>query len=666
MKRHEVFFGLHLDLHPTIEDVCLGADVTPENIEKLLDRVKPDHVAYDCKGHEGYTGYPTKVGAASPGIVKDSLKIWREVTKKKGVLLGIHYSGVVDTKATVDFPEWQALKKDGTSDNWATGTFSEYADKRMIPQLKEIIELYDVDSVWLDGECWGAQLDYSENAVKAWKEKTNGQEPPTERDHPLWNEWKSFHRESFISYIKNWTGEIHKMGVEAASNWLHTTFCPIPPMGAVDFISGDFDPNCSVDRARFEVRYLCHMGMPWELQSWGFDASQGYALGGSEEQKLPTQLMQEASVVLTHGGAYELYYLPTRSGYINDNIIETAGEVADFARARQSLCHKNTYIPQVCILYSEETYSDRSDNVYTWWDCRVKELEGALHLFLELNYSVDVLSEFMLTEKKIAEFPLVVIPDCYKLTDDFKKILKGYVENGGNLLILGSGATKLFESELGVKFIGQPTEQNAVITEGAVKMPVPGVFAEINPVDSEVIAYKYTGVGKQNRSSYMDTRDEGVSKEHAKNVTKAPAVTLRRLGKGKIMGVYGDISLNFYNSHHPHLRKIMGNIIKKLWAEPMFTSDAPFCVDFALRKSAAGSLTLHLTNMSNLPVSPQRAFCDFVPEINNITVNIKLSECPKSVKWQPDGTELNYKYENNLLTLKIASLQIHGAIEITG
>ena len=82
LSRKEAFFGLHFDLHPQKTDTELGADITEEMIEKLLHEVGPDYVQYDCKGHAGYAGYPTKVGWPSPEIKKDSLAIWRKVTRR--------------------------------------------------------------------------------------------------------------------------------------------------------------------------------------------------------------------------------------------------------------------------------------------------------------------------------------------------------------------------------------------------------------------------------------------------------------------------------------------------------------------------------------------------------------------------------------------------------
>ena len=85
VPRSQGYFGLHFDLHPGQQDTVLGADVAEENVRRLLRRVRPDFVQYDCKGHAGYTGYPAQVGWPSPGIVKDSLAIWRKVTREEGV-----------------------------------------------------------------------------------------------------------------------------------------------------------------------------------------------------------------------------------------------------------------------------------------------------------------------------------------------------------------------------------------------------------------------------------------------------------------------------------------------------------------------------------------------------------------------------------------------------
>jgi len=172
LPRRDAFFGLHFDLHPRKTDRELGADVTEDNVQELLMRVKPDYVQYDCKGHAGYTGYPTKVGWPSPGIVKDSLAVWRSVTRDLGVGLFIHYSGVWDSKAVEEHPEWARVDARGRRDPDATSVFGPYVDRLLIPQLEEVTSRYALDGVWADGECWAAKLDYSPAALAAWRKET--------------------------------------------------------------------------------------------------------------------------------------------------------------------------------------------------------------------------------------------------------------------------------------------------------------------------------------------------------------------------------------------------------------------------------------------------------------------------------------------------------------
>ncbi len=199
--RSEMFFGLHFDLHPQESDKTLGADVEEANVEKLLDRIKPHSVQYDCKGHAGWLGYPSEVGPSAPGIVRDSLAIWRKATAQRGVALSIHFSGLWDSQAVKEHPEWAAIGADGKPSTTATSVFGPYVDQRMIPQLKEAITKYHLDGAWVDGECWAAVLDYSPAALAAWKKETGLGDAPRKKGEPHWEEWKAFQRRHFEQYV---------------------------------------------------------------------------------------------------------------------------------------------------------------------------------------------------------------------------------------------------------------------------------------------------------------------------------------------------------------------------------------------------------------------------------------------------------------------------------
>ena len=134
LPRSECFFGLHFDLHPGATDTVLGKETSPENVRALLRRVDPDYVQYDCKGHAGYTGYPTDVGWTSPGIVQDALRVWRDVTREFNTGLFIHYSGVWDTVALEHHPEWSVVNADGSRDANSVSVFGPCVDELLIPK----------------------------------------------------------------------------------------------------------------------------------------------------------------------------------------------------------------------------------------------------------------------------------------------------------------------------------------------------------------------------------------------------------------------------------------------------------------------------------------------------------------------------------------------------
>jgi hypothetical protein len=270
-RRSESFFGVHLDLHPNPSDPALGRDVSDEMVEDFLTKVKPDFVQYDCKGHVGYLGYPSKVGTSAPHIVNDSLAVWRRVTARHGVALYIHFSGVWDSRAVADHPDWARRKPDGAADSNETSTFGAYADRLMIPELEEAISRYDLDGAWIDGECWATHLDYCDAAVRGFREAT-GLAAPKDSAQPGWQQWKEFNRAQFRRYVRKYLDAIHnyRPQFQIASNWAYTTFMPERPELPVDYLSGDFLGNASIAAARLDARYLAQTGKTWDLRRSGY------------------------------------------------------------------------------------------------------------------------------------------------------------------------------------------------------------------------------------------------------------------------------------------------------------------------------------------------------------------------------------------------------------
>ncbi|RJP27218.1 MAG: hypothetical protein C4527_13675 [Candidatus Omnitrophota bacterium] len=641
IPRQDAFFGLHFDLHPQKSDTELGADITEAMIEKLLSRVKPDYVQYDCKGHAGYAGYPTKIGTPSPGIVKDSLALWRSVTQRNDVGLYIHFSGVWDSVAVEKHPEWARIDAEGKADANAASVFGPYVDELLIPQLKEVVAAYDLDGLWVDGECWSAKLDYSPAALEQWKKETGYEEAPKSRTDAHWLEWKMFHRRHFERYLCHWVDALHEFrpDLQITSNWMYTTLAPTAIVCNLDYLSGDYSPGQSVARAQVDARYLASTGMPWDLMAWGFNKGENLQWS----LKTPVQLQQEAAVVLMQGGGFQIYNNPTRSGYLHDAMIETLGQVSDFCKKYEKVSHKSASVPQVALLLSTESMWDNSDQVYSTSGKDIQPLEGALQALLELHYSVDILAEHHL-QPRLSEFPLVVIPEAHKLTDDFKEALMNYVEEGGNLLLLGEKCARLFEPALGVEFVGAPENVRAELAASTGPVNANGDWQKVKLTSAKATGYRHPT---------RDTRKDGDI-----------AATIADHGKGRIGAIYGPVALGFYRGHHPYLRQFIGDLAKQLFSKPAIQIDGPPCVDVALRKTKDGKLSVHLLNRMNAPVSDRYGIIDYVPPVGPITLRIDLKDKPEKVYTVPRNRRLRESWENGVLTVTLPRMQVYSVLVV--
>lgn len=644
LPRRDAFFGLHFDLHPNETDAALGADVTEEMVAGLLRRVRPDYVQYDCKGHPGWAGYPTKVGWPAPGIKKDSLVVWRKVTRQFGVGLYIHYSGVWDSQAVARHPDWARVDEKGNRDSNNTSVFGPYVDELLIPQLKEAAEAYDLDGLWVDGECWAAQLDYSPRAMAAWKKETGREDAPRARTDPGWLEWKNFHRRAFEAYLGRWVDALHaaRPGLQVTSNWMYSSFAPKPAAVKLDFLSGDYSWSLSVDRARVEARYLASTGLPWDLMAWGF--TKGRDLGWTF--KTPVQLMQEAAVVLMQGGGFQVYNTPTRSGRIVEAIIDQEERLAGFCRARQEASFKSTTVPQVALLLSAASHWDKSDRVFAPWGGEFEDLEGALHALLELGLSVDILAEHQLGPR-LGEFPLVVVPDSPWLEEGFRRALVEYARAGGSLLFLGEKCARMFEPWLGVEFVGKAAKAvEAELAAPAGPVNVKGEWQDVVLKGERARAAGY-------RHPTRDTRRDGEL-----------AASVAEVGRGKIAAVYGPVAGVFFRSHHPWLREYIGTLVKELFPSPAVAVDGPACVDISLRRTAGRKLSLHLLNRSNLPMPDRHDFTDFVPAVGPLKVEMACPERPRGVTLVPEGVALDWAWEGGKLRFTVPRLEIHSVVVV--
>jgi hypothetical protein len=643
LKRSGSFLGVHFDFHARDDGNEIGKRTTKEMIEKIIDEVKPDYLQCDCKGHPGITSYPTEVGNRAELIAGDPLRIWREVTARRGVSLYMHYSGVWDTEAIKHHPDWARIDEKGEIDKNNTSVFGAYVDELLIPQLKELSDKYGIDGVWIDGDCWATCQDYGKNVIKLFKEKTGINEVPKKPEDPYFYEFTEFCRVGFRNYVKHYVDEIHKHNpnFEVASNWSFTSFMPEPVGIDVDFISGDYTLQDSVNSARFEGRCMANKGKPWDLMAWSFSSKWGEEVYST---KSVNQLKQEAAVVLSLGGGFQAYFTQKRDGSVNLWQMKLMSEVAKFCRERQSLCHRAEAVPQVALFYSAASFYRNNPRIFGGWNGGLRPMRGILQNLLETQNSVEVLAEFQLTGR-MREYPLIVVPEWDYIEESFRQELLTYAKQGGKLLIIGPKAAKLFKEELGVEFVGD-IEENT------------GRWIEYNG-----------WLGGLKTSSQKVQLKEGTQEfgrmysENDNVEPYDPAASIADYSKGKIAAVYLDLGIKYLEGATSTARDFIGGIVRELFPEPMVKVSGSHNVDVVVN-NINETLAVNLVNTAGPHANNNVYVFDEIPAVGPLNITIQTKTKPKKVRLEPEGIDLEYLYSKGKVMITLPKLEIHSIITI--
>ena len=635
-KRKDCLFGMHFDFHASPDEKGLGGDFRAEDYEEMLDQVQPDVIQVDTKGHPGIASYPTKLGNAAPEMKGDMLSQLRAMTAERDVLLFAHYSGVWDMFQTGRHPEYRPVFRD-VEYKGETSVFSAYADQLLIPQLKELAGEYGLDGAWVDGECWATQADYSEQALKAYRE-SRGEEADPEKDP---QDFRDFCREAFFRYVRHYVEAVHQdyPDFEIASNWIATTFCPQKDDCGVDFITGDYDPDNSVNTARFQSRALIRCPKHWELLSWGFNVQNGW-----QAEKSPAQLKQEVSAVYHCGGTVSLYYTAVR-GNIRSYLLPVWKEVADFSKQLGSELRGINVLPEIAVLQSAEGFYCGKKRLFSTWDDEyADDLFGVTTALADLGVGVEVAFTEVLQEN-ISSYSAIVIPDFPDLEQGLKEQILGYVLKGGRLLLAGPNAVSLFAENLGLDLKLDCSEET--ILNGVERLGVRTAKAVLPEEGAKLWFYDRNFDGQKT----------------------FPALWMKNCGMGKIavipfafgaqyMRNRGEMQLNY-------LRKALDltGFQPFVWAEGNYKVDlVPGIKD--------ETLFLNLLNLCGSHADKNVRSESFIPELRGVRVFLdsqKLHALLGGEKHQavdPSGRIYPMEKQGNWLVIKEIDLEIQKTIKV--
>ncbi len=653
----DVFFGIHYDLHAQENDTALGSELTAENLRDCLARVRPDWIQCDCKGHPGWTSWPTGVGSTSPGVVRDSLQLHRDVCREMGIRLGMHYSGVMDCRAVQQHPDWARVGAEGRPSDRATCPLSDYDEQLMIPQMLEIVETYDVDGFWVDGENWAAAPCWCERCKAEFAGRI-GIDPadiPAGPGEDHWPAWLAFHRALFVEHVRRYAEAVHARKPDCAvcSNWMYTIRQPEPLAVPVDYLSGDYMPNFGAYRAALEARLLDAREPSWDLMAWSF--TRNWQTGRSV-YKTALHLCQEVAEVVALGGAVMVYDKPERTGRLVEWHHDILGEVADFCRARKPFAFGSVSVSDVAVLHPVGAYYAANDPLFNYGGA-VDGVEGALHALLETHRSTDVLCEDAALVR-MTDYALVVVPGASRLSAELVAVLEAFARGGGHVLLTGEAAAGELPALVGAEPLGEPLELTAKAAAGwgSVYLPVggeaegvSGTWRAVRCTDAQPLATALAGF------------------EPEINATDHVIATRRHVGCGTVTAVHGPVFRNYLHDHSPRLRRWLAGLIDGLgipWRAEL--PGAPARLEMVLRDHA-GRRMIHLVNRGAGEMTyDKRAIVDELPPILDVMLRLRLDAPPKAVTLQPACEPLAHTWDADagIAEVRIPRVEVHDIVAV--
>lgn len=647
MANKKRYFGIHFDCHLSPEmckGIKIGETLKEENIEEICELLKPDFIQIDCKGHPGYTSYPTSVGNAAADFSLDPLKLWRDVTNKHNVGLYMHYSGVWDRCFMKAHPECARIESDGSrNQDGFSSVFGDYVDRLMIPQIKEVID-YGVDGIWVDGDCWATKVEGSQEALNLFFEKTGirltNNDLTKENEH--YEEYREFCRQGFRDYVEHYVSAAHKINpnFKIASNWAYSEQMPEPVKTTVDFLSGDYNPSDSFNGAMFGGRIIAGQNMNWDLMAWGKRRHQdeNEATIG-RELKHSEQLKQEAAAVLSLGGGFQVYLNQDRYAAPDMVSVRSMKELSSFCREREPYCFEAEQVPDVAIFNSTYDHAlSVPEGLLFGNHGTYNSMYGWSKLLADGGHNYSVLEEHNLFPK-INDYKMVICPNVNTgYTKEIVDVLKAYAKNGG-VLVLGGKNTATQFNEFKDAFTEIASVCGVCSVDEGLWGEHGGVTYSIN-VDGTAIAW------------CAPNRDYDKRFDFAKVIP---------CEKGKIVLIGSDIGTGYNKYKTVAVRNISEKLLD-LYNPTARIYGSHFIALNILRKH--NRILLQLVNSGGVHSDIAYDSFDEILPVCNIFVKVNVKSEPKRVMLQPDNIPVEYSFKDGVVEFNIGKVHIHEIVEL--
>ncbi len=663
----KLFFDYHTYQAALNVASCFDAERWAEQLEKTHVQAVSLH-AYCNYGWRYYR--KGKTGYVHPGLPEglDMVEEVMQACQKKGIRV-IAYFNVHGGEAMDQYhPEWISTNEKGEKRKGIVSLFSPYFEEFLLPLLEEFSFNYQLDGVFFDF----LRIDNPDDRhAKEQFVKETGKTYPESSFSLSWRDYIQWLLEAGKRKRRQAMDALHKGNpdVLVAFNWSYNYLQPEIPPDQVGFLSMDIEPEDQVFEASFIGKYWNTFDKPFDIMNSAF-----LQWWGDWGVKPAETMKQECAAVMANGGRTWIGYQIRPEYFVEDALMNEFRKTFEFVEEREEFCKGMTPVPNIAVLHSSAIHF-KSDPILAFYNSGLKSLRGACRMLLEIGQPFHILNEEVLLQN-IDQYQVVILPDQRYLSEKLAEALQHFVRRGGSLIgtVLTGTQDEEYQSTgeyqlgdlFGIKLVGNYAFDHSYIDvkEASLKKDVLDMAQQaygecvlIEAGSARVLADLWEPL------LMKDGRYVHMSSPPGK-YTGHPAITLNQYGKGQAVFLSNDIFYAYAHRSQWNLKNLFKNILVMINPEKLIEVEAPGMVEVVL--TAKDHMTqVHLVNhYKEKALEGAIAIAENILPVYNIDIKVKKESEPASVRLQPDGTKLDWSYQDGYVSFRLPKLEIYSIIEI--
>jgi len=670
---------LHLDSHfAGFKNIFIDFDA--EAAAQMFEDAGVQMVSYFAKCWGGYSYYPTKIGILHPTLDRDYTGELTAALKKRGIKCIIYFMMATERELHKTHPDW-VYNHEPT--NWkpeneikktvAIMCFnSPYVEQVALPQMKEIVELYDVDGFFIDivmqqylqGNC------YCKYCRELYAKEIGGQIPLKDTDPKAfeYRKWSNSHMEAFMEKVFYSLAEV-KSDIAIINNYAWFSRYPVTPPWYVPHVTWD-TPTPAIGNYSWnfsmEARYLSTLpDVPFSCMNTRGNNWGEYSLREEEA------FMHECAILLASCGGTYLSDIPYPSGNPDPAVYEVFGKVNQRTKALKTSVKGCRPVKEVAVLHSADSIWSKTPLIPspTWtFSPAYYSVTGAHKALSELHVQMGILNSEVVVDT-LHEYKALILSDQRILNENEIAKIKKFVRDGGALIATNETGTRDIKNNqlkdfaladvLGVRYLGSSGTANCYLrgTSEIHKFGIPKMDIQAGGGYSRV----ETTTAKKILDLVPPYQGIKSGTPPPAEAPEGPGVTVNRYGKGKALYCAAELFGAYFDKDTPVMRKLASWMLSLVYPEDsrmIVLEKTPINVEL-FYNYRGNERFIHLVNYSGDKRDTGTPQAQDFTTVHGIKIRIKSIKSPNSIILVPDGRKVAFEYSGGVVKFDAFPLKIH-------